>query len=128
MEERRARQIMAGLPALQAGNAVAVERQALIERLGNTAASESFSMGRYASRQAGRRPPAHPPTVRRSARASSGRVDDVRDRSVRDLSGGIALRPGALHIEFYGAEDLAAKLFELWQAMANDGHAFAQAV
>jgi hypothetical protein len=32
-----------------------------------------------------------------------------------------------LRIEFYGAEDLAAKLFELSQAMANDWQAFARA-
>jgi hypothetical protein len=34
----------------------------------------------------------------------------------------------SLRIEFYGAEDLAAKLFELSQAMANDWQAFARAV
>ena len=45
-----------------------------------------------------------------------------------DLSGDIALKPGELRIEFYGAEDLAAKLFELSQAMANDWQAFARAV
>jgi len=45
---------------------------------------------------------------------------DVRDRSVRELAGGIELRPGGLSIQFYGVEDLAAKLFELSQAMAGD--------
>jgi hypothetical protein len=39
-----------------------------------------------------------------------------------------SLKPGELRIEFYGAEDLAAKLFELSQAMANDWQAFARAV
>ena len=52
----------------------------------------------------------------------------VRNRSVRELGGGIELRPGELRIQFYGAEDLAAKLFELSQAMANDWQAFARAV
>jgi hypothetical protein len=47
---------------------------------------------------------------------------------VRGLSGDIALKPGELRIEFYGAEDLAAKLFELSHAMANDWQAFARAV
>ena len=46
--------------------------------------------------------------------------DDVRDRSVLDLRGAIELRPGELRIQFYGAEDFAAKLFEVSQAMAND--------
>ena len=53
---------------------------------------------------------------------------DVQDRRVRDLSGDIALKPGELRIEFFGAEDLAAKLFELSQAMANDWRSFTQAV
>ncbi len=38
------------------------------------------------------------------------------------------LKPGALQIEFFGAEDLAAKLFELSQAMANDWPTFSNAV
>ena len=40
----------------------------------------------------------------------------------------IALKPGELRIEFFGAEDLAAKLLELSKAMANDWPAFARAV
>src|ERR1019366_2181615 len=42
VRERRARQLMAGLPSLQVGNAVAVRRQALIERLENTAHGDRF--------------------------------------------------------------------------------------
>jgi len=53
---------------------------------------------------------------------------DVQERRVRDLSGDIALKPGELRIEFYGAEHLAAKLFELSQAIAHDWQAFAKAV
>ena len=53
---------------------------------------------------------------------------DVDARRVRDLPGDITLKPGELRIEFFGAEDLAAKLFELSQAMANDWQAFARAV
>jgi hypothetical protein len=53
---------------------------------------------------------------------------DTQDRRLRDLSGDIALKPGELRIEFYGAEDLAARLFELSQAMASDWQAFARAV
>jgi hypothetical protein len=44
-----------------------------------------------------------------------------------DLSGDIALKPGELRIDFSGAEDLAAKLFELSQVMANDWQASARA-
>ena len=53
---------------------------------------------------------------------------DVDARRVRDLPGDITLKPGELRIEFFGAEDLAAKLFELSQAMANDWQAFARTV
>jgi hypothetical protein len=53
---------------------------------------------------------------------------DVDARRVRDLPGDKMLKPGELRIEFFGAEDLAAKLFELSQAMANDWSAFARAV
>lgn len=53
---------------------------------------------------------------------------DVEERRVRDLSGDIALKPGELRIEFFGVEDLAAKLFALSQAMANDWRAFSEAV
>src|SRR5215210_5252610 len=42
VRERRARQLMAGLPCLQVGNAVAVSRSALIERLEATAAGDRF--------------------------------------------------------------------------------------
>lgn len=127
VRERRARQIMAGLPALQVGNAVAVERQALIARLENTAAGDRFQW--EMSRRA--RLVEDLERTRRQLAARRVRIPaaaDVRDRSVRELAGGIELRPGELRILFYGAEDLAAKLFELSQVMANDWQKFAQAV
>ena len=127
VRERRARQIMAGLPALQVGNAVAVERQALIARLENTAAGDRFQW--ETSRRA--RLVEDLDRTRRQLAARRVRIPaaaDVRDRSIRELGGGIELRPGELRIEFYGAEDLAATLFELSQAMANDWQEFAQAV
>jgi hypothetical protein len=127
VRERRARQIMAGLPPLQVGNAVAVERQALIVRLESTAAGDRFQ---WEMRRRIRLVEDLDRT-RRDLAARRVRIPaaaDVRDRSVRELAGGIELRPGELRIQFYGAEDLAAKLFELSQAMANDWHAFAQSV
>ena len=127
VRERRARQMMAGLPSMQVGNAVAVERDALILRLENTAAGARFQW--EMSRRA--RLLEHLERTRRQLAARRVRIPaaaDVRDRSVRELAGGIELRPGELHIQFYGVEDLAAKLFELSQAMANDWNAFARAV
>ena len=127
VRERRARQIMAGLPALQVGNAVAVERQALIFRLENTAAGDRFQweMSRRARLVE---------DLERTRRLAPGRrvripaATDVQERSFQDLISGIELRPGELRIQFYDAEDLAARLFELSQAMMNDWNAFAQAV
>jgi hypothetical protein len=127
VHERRARQIMAGLPALRVGNAVAVERHALITRLENTVVGDRFQW--EMTRRA--RLVDDLDRTRRQLAARRVRIPaaaDVRDRSVRELGGGIDLRPGELRIEFYGAEDLAAKLFEVSQAMANDWQAFARAV
>ena len=70
-------------------------------------------------------------TIRRNAAGSRIRVPaaaDVRSRLLRDLPGGIELHPGELRGSFFGAEDLAAKLFELSQAMANDWRNFEAAV
>jgi hypothetical protein len=127
VRERRARQIMAGLPALQVGNAVAVEREALIARLKKTVGGDRFQWEK--TRRA--RLLEDLERTRRQLAARRVRIPvaaDVRDRSVRDLAGGIELRPGELRIQFYGAENLAAKLFELSQAMANDWQAFAERV
>jgi len=127
VRERRARQLMAGLPGLQAGNAFAVERLALLNRLEETSASGPFQW------EVNRRARVAD-ELERARRLLSGRnvlipsAPDVRERRLAGLSGDIALKPGELRIEFYGAEDLAAKLFELSQAMANDWTAFAEAV
>jgi hypothetical protein len=123
VRERRARQLMAGLPCLQVGNAIAVERQALIHRLLNTAGGERFQW--EISRR--ERVSQSLETVRRhlaARRVPLPTPADVRDRMVRDLGPGIELRAGELRLQFCGAEDLAAKLFELSQAMANDWDAF----
>lgn len=119
VRERRARQLMAGLPCLQVGNAVAVERLALVERLRNTAKGDRFQW--EMSRRA--RVSESLEAIRKHLAARRLRVPavaDVRDRKVRDLAAGIDLRPGELRIRFASATDLAAKLFELSQAMAND--------
>jgi hypothetical protein len=51
---------------------------------------------------------------------------DVREREVSTHGPGIDLAPGELLVRFDGPEDLAAKLFELSQAMANDWAAFSE--
>jgi hypothetical protein len=127
VRERRARQIMAGLPSLRAGNAIAVVRQALIARLEETAAGGLFQweVNRRA-RVVEDLDHARRQLASRRVRIPAGTGAEA--RRVRDLSGDIALKPGELRIAFHGAEDLAAKLFELSQAMAHDWRAFSQAV
>jgi hypothetical protein len=124
VKQRRARQLMAGLPSIQVGNAVAVDRMALIARLENTAAGEAFrwEMSRR-SRLAERID-----SLRKHATAARVRLragSEARDRTlVGTLGESIELAGGELRIRFAGAEDLAAKLFELSQAMVNDWEAF----
>lgn len=124
VRERRARQLMAGLPCLQVGNAVAVDRQALIARLEKTTQNHRFQW--EVTRRT--RVADSLETLRKYALARQIRVPtgvDTRARRVPDLAEGIELRRGELRIQFRGAEDLAAKLFELSQAMANDWQTFA---
>ena len=127
VRQRRARQIMAGLEGLRVGNAAAVSREALIARLEQTGASGVFQWeGHRRARVAEALD-----LARRQLAAQHVRIPaaaDVRQRLLEDLSAGIALRPGELRITFSGAMDLAAKLLELSQAMANDWPAFRRTV
>lgn len=127
VRQRRARQLMAGLPSLQVGNAVAVSRAALIERLETTSGGDRFQweIGRRA------RVVESLEALRRHAAARRVRVPapaSSRDRLFADLSPEIGLQRRELRISFANAEDLAAKLFELSQAMANDWNTFAKAL
>lgn len=127
VRERRARQLMAGLPCLQIGNAVGVSRPALIERVQNTAAGERCQ---WELRRRARVSDALD-VMRKQAAARRVPVPvpgGVHDRVVSDLPSDVELRRGELRILFGTAEDLAAKLFELSQAMANDWQAFVTAV
>ena len=127
--ERRARQLMAGLPSLQVGNAVAVERLALVARLEATAAGERFQWEisrrmRLAERlEATRRELAARQVRLPAARDARNRVEPV-----QDLGDGIEFRRGEMRIVFSDAEDLAVKLFQLSQAMAHDWPAFVRKV
>jgi hypothetical protein len=119
VRERRARQLMACLPCLRIGNAIAVERTALLRWLEEVAVGDPFR--RELSRRA--RIADALDLLREQAAAQRVRIPasrDARNRTFRNLAPGIQLRLGELRIEFSSAQDLAAKLFELSQAMAND--------
>ena len=119
--ERRARQLMAGLPALQVGNAVAVSRLALLERLRSIATGTPFQW----ETQRRQRISAALHGLRQHAAAT--RIP-LPAPPVSTLAPDIHLHPGELRIVFDGAEDLAAKLYALAQMMANDWDAFHQRV
>ena len=124
VKERRARQLMAGLPGLQAGNAFATDRLALLARFENVVAGKPFQW--EISRRA--RLVEDLEFTRRQLAARRVRITAPAPLRLPDLPAGIQLTPGELRITFQGAEDLAATLFALSQAMANDWPCFARAV
>lgn len=69
--------------------------------------------------------------IRKHASARRIRIPVAPDscyRFSRYLIPGVELAPGELRVVFRGAEDLASKLFALFQAMANDWDEFTQLV
>jgi hypothetical protein len=90
VRERRARQLMAGLPGLRAGNASAVLRAALIARLEETASGGVFQW--EVNRRS--RVVEELDRTRRQLAARRVRIPaaaDVEERRLRDLSADIAL-------------------------------------
>lgn len=125
VRERRARQLMAGLPTLQAGNALAVERKALLARLEAIACGERFQQ--EVSRRA--RVSVELDRTRRHLVARRITLDaSPAPRRLPDLPEMIQLQPGELRIRFSTAEELAGLLFQLSQAMAGDWERFVGAV
>lgn len=120
--QRRARQLMAGLPALQVGNAVAVSRLALLDRFRSTMSGAHFQW------ESQRRQRVAAALSELRQRAAAARVPlPVAPRSPT-LSGGITFHPGELRVRFTSAEDLAAQLLALAQQMGEDWLAFEQRV
>ncbi len=70
------------------------------------------------STRTGTSPPSR--SHRAAARVKISVQPDVFSRKLADLSPGVALEAGHLHITFSGTEDLLGKLFELSQAASND--------
>ena len=119
VKDRRARVLMSRFAGTQIGNAWATDRQQLIEALEKIQRGEEFqwdqrrreriaSVYEHAKRE-------HP-----ARQVQIPVTKETWNRTVASLPSGVKLGPGELHIEFASAEELAAKLFELSQAMAND--------
>lgn len=126
IRRRRAHALMAGFGGYLVGKTFLIDRAQLIAALESLAAGQDFAVER-------RRKSRLSEELDRTRAELSGRrialpsPPSSRDRAMADLPEGIYLRPGELRIEFSDAEDLAAKLFELSQAMANDWTAFQKA-
>ena len=100
---------MTGLPGIRVGNAAAISRLALIERMRETAASGVYQWAVARRVQI----PVSPAGAH---------------RRFGDLPEAIRLSEGGLRMAFSGAEDLAAKLVELSQAMPHDWTGFMRTV
>ena len=123
---RRARQLMAGLAGIRAGNAAAISRAGLIWRMEETAASQLYQgsgppgprrrrLGPDPARN--RRPPRPGPRIPRGGPAPFQRPPRSHSAHARRVL-----------IAFPGAADLAAKLVELSQAMTHGWTGFMRAV
>lgn len=119
LRRRQAIELLHRLGGYQAGKTFLVDRHLLIEHLQRWASGEEFE------RESRRRERLDHAVdeMRRCHAAARVRIPvpgDVYNRKLADLSAGVALQPGHLHVEFSGAEELLGKLFELAQVASND--------
>ena len=119
LRRRRAIELLHRLGGYQAGRTFLVDRHVLIENLRRLAAGEEFDRE---SRRKERLDGAIDQLRRHqtAARVSIPVPPDVYNRKLADLSAGVALEPGHLHVAFSGAEELLGKLYELAQVASND--------
>jgi hypothetical protein len=119
LRRRRAIELLRSFGGYQAGRTFLVDRRQLIDQLRRLAEGEDFQAeSRRKERLDGKLD-----QLRRdqaAARVTIPVPPDVFSRRMTELSAGVALEPGHLHIEFSGTEDLLAKLYELAQVAGND--------
>ena len=119
LRRRRAIELLHRFGGFQTGRTFLLERRLLIEHLRRLADGEEFQ-------RESRRKERLDHTVdqlRRQQTAARVKISvqpDVFSRKLANLSPGVALEAGHLHIMFCGTEDLLTKLFELSQAASND--------
>lgn len=127
VRRRRAIQLMHFFGGYQCGQAFLIDRVELLRQLEPIEASSEFVL-EHRRRQ---RLNESLEKVRRARAADRVTLPGAAAAPARDLTNlpaGIFLQPGQVRMEFKGAEDLLAKLFELAQAAANDFEAFCEAV
>ena len=123
LRRRQAIELLHRLGGYQTGRTFLVDRHVLVEKLRRIAAGEEFDRE---SRRKERLDGAIDQLRRHQAAASISIPvpPDVCNRKLKDLSAGVALEPGHLHVAFSGAEELLGKLYELAQVASNDFERF----
>jgi hypothetical protein len=119
LRRRRAIELLHRFGGYQAGRTFLVDRRLLIEYLRRLTDGEEFQ--RESQRK--ERLDHAVDQLRRHQAAARVKIpvqSDVFSRKLTDLSPGVTLGAGHLHIAFSGTEDLLGKLFELSQAASND--------
>jgi len=120
---RRAIDLMHTFGAYQTGQALLVDRGALLRQL------EALEAGTQFALEQGRKQRLLDSLekVRRHRAAAAVHIPveaDAEERSVASLPPGIFLGADSLRVDFRGAEDLLSKLYTLAQAAGNDFEAF----
>jgi hypothetical protein len=119
LRRRRAIELLHRFGGYKAGRTFLVDRHLLIEHLRRLADGKEFQQERQRKERLGHTVD----QLRRHQTAARVKISvqpDVFSRKLAELSAGVALGPGHLHIEFSGTEDLLSKLYELSQAASND--------
>jgi hypothetical protein len=119
LRRRRAIELLHRFGGYQAGRTFLVDRRLLIDHLRRLSDGEEF----HRESQRKERLDHIVDQLRRHQAAVRVKIpvqSDVFSRKLADLSPGVALEAGHLHIAFSGTEDLLGKLFELSQAASND--------
>jgi hypothetical protein len=119
LRRRRAIELLHHFGGYQAGRTFLVDRRVLIDQLRRLAQGEEFQMESRRKERLGNKVD----QLRRHLPAAQARIPvqaGVFSRKLAELSAGVVLEPGHLHITFSGTEDLLSKLYELSQAASND--------
>jgi len=127
LRRRRTRDLMRHFAGYRCGNAMLVDRLALIHALKQI--SESPDAVEERERQ--QKLAAELDRLQRHHAAARVRIPvsaDTQDRTVQDLPAGVRLEAGRLTIEFNGALQLLSYLYEISQTASNDYDSFRRAV
>jgi hypothetical protein len=127
LRRRRTIDLMGSFGGYQTGNAILIDRRALIDRLRNMAETPEVVI----EQRRKERLSDHLSELHRFKRAAQVKIavnPEVKDQRVAGLSPAIQLRGGQLTIAFADVHELLSKLYMLSQAAANDFDTFCTAI